>query len=57
MMSGKKSPWMACPLQWSKDNDDDQAQCDVLQSADWCDSVGQEKNSFYINFTTEGNCF
>ena len=25
MVSGKKSPWMSYPLQWSKDNEDDQA--------------------------------
>ena len=57
MVSGKKSPWMSCPLQWSKDNDDDQAH--VMSSSLLIDVtlLDKKKNLFYINFITEHNYF
>ena len=59
MVSGKKSPWMSwLPLQWSKDEDDDQAQ--MMSSSQLIDVPlywRRRKNSFYIIFITQGNCF
>ena len=46
------------PLQWSKDEDDDQAQ--MMSSSQLIDVPlywRRKKNSFYIIFITQGNCF
>ena len=47
MVSSKKSPWMSRPLQWARDNDDDQAH--VMSSSLLIDVILLDKKK--IHFT------